>query len=46
MDTRLIQTPHYGHPVNTDTIYGPLSVLINAGLLIGHGEKSQISRDF
>ena len=46
MDTRLIQTPHYGHPVNTDTIYGPLSVLINAGLLIGREEKSQISRVF
>ena len=28
MNTRLIQTPNYGHPVNTDTIYGPLSVLI------------------
>ena len=46
MDTYLIQTPHYGHPVNTDTIYGPFSVLINAGLLIGHVEKSQILRDF
>ena len=46
MDTCLIQTPYCGYPVNTDTIYGPFSVLINAGLLLGHGEKSQISRDF